>query len=271
MRPSGTQRWLLQCSRLRPLREPIDTRQYEVAAIAGDTIPKAFIRTHHYAPSYPNARFRFGLYRTGGELVGIAVFAHPMNDRLLTNIFPGRAKDSVELARFVLLDEVPSNGETWFLGQCFRSLRKNADLPGGVVSCADPTPRRTADGRLVMPGHVGTIYQAFNGAYVGRTKARVLNMFGDGTVFSERAKEKIRGWERGAAYAIDQLVMAGATLPPTFRDKRGRERWLKVALGQTTRPLRHAGNHRYAWPLRKDSVSIALPRLTYPKKVDVTR
>lgn len=35
-----------------------------------------------------------------------------MNGRSLTNVFGAKAVESVELGRFVLLDDVPGNGET---------------------------------------------------------------------------------------------------------------------------------------------------------------
>src|ERR671937_3248818 len=78
---------------------------------------------HHYAGSYPAARWRFGLFRRS-VLQGVAVFSHPCHDRVLTAVFPGRATDSVELGRFILLDGVPGNGESWFLGRCFAHLRR---------------------------------------------------------------------------------------------------------------------------------------------------
>lgn len=106
------QRWRLRRDSYRPAGEPINPRLYEVAEVAGDREPKAFILTHHYSASYPSARFRFGLY-SGGSLVGVALLSHPCNDRVLTSVFPLNASDSVELGRFVLLDTVPANGESW--------------------------------------------------------------------------------------------------------------------------------------------------------------
>lgn len=104
-----TQRWKERRTSFRPAGEVSDTRAYDVAPITGDGVAKAFVVKHHYAGSYPAARWRFGLYRAG-VLQGVAVFSHPCNDAVLTSVFPGRASDSVELGRFVLLDEVPSNG-----------------------------------------------------------------------------------------------------------------------------------------------------------------
>ena len=170
MQPSllVVQRWREGRDRYRPAGEVIQTADYDVAVLEADASPKAFVRQHHYSGTYPAARFRFGLFRRG-ELVGVAVFSHPVHDAVLTSVFPGRAIDSVELGRFVLLDSVPGNGETWFLGQCFRLLRREGLR--GVVSFSDPVARRDEHDRVVFPGHLGTIYQAHNGAYLGRGRS----------------------------------------------------------------------------------------------------
>jgi hypothetical protein len=110
------QRWRNGRTLYRPNGEVICTSQYEIGAVARDREAQAFIEEHHYSKSYPAARFRYGLYRHG-RLTGVAVFSHPCNDAVLTNVFRCRALDAVELGRFVLLDEVPANGETWFLGR----------------------------------------------------------------------------------------------------------------------------------------------------------
>ncbi len=57
----------------------------------------------------------------------------------------------------------------------------------GLVMFSDPLPRTRADGAVVMPGHVGTIYQAANSVYTGRSTPRTLTLLPDGTVFSDRA------------------------------------------------------------------------------------
>src|SRR5262245_32628487 len=203
----ANQRWRERRSSYRPSGEVIDTRRYEVAAIASDAEARAFVESHHYSGAYPAARFRLGLYRHAA-LVGVAVFSHPARDEVLTNVFPGDARESVELGRFVLLDDVPGNGETWFLGRCFEELRREGLR--GVVSFSDPVPRTTAAGAVVFAGHVGTIYQAHNALYLGRAKSSVLRLLPDGRVFSNRAAAKIRGRERGWRYAAAQLEAFGA-------------------------------------------------------------
>src|SRR5262245_5453801 len=119
---SSDLRWRQRRSIFRLPRELFRPGAYDVAPVT-DSTAKTFVVTHHYSACYVAARFRFGLYHHG-DLVGVAVFSHPCNDRVLTNVFRGSSTDSVELGRFVLLDQVAFNGESWFLGRCLRLLRK---------------------------------------------------------------------------------------------------------------------------------------------------
>jgi hypothetical protein len=260
--PTGNQRWRRGRDAYRPPDEPIRTADYDVAELPGDAAAKAFVLQHHYSRSYPAARWRFGLFRRGA-LQGVAVFSHPSNDRALTRVFPGRATDAVELGRFVLLDEVPGNGESWFLGRCFALLRRQG--LAGVVAFADPCRRLNRLGVPVFGGHVGTIYQAFNGVYLGRGTPRTLALLPDGGVLSDRAQQKVRAAERGVAYAVRRLVGCGAA-PPRSHDPAELTGWLRLWKGRLCRRLRHRGNHKYAWALSR---RVRLPPgLPYPKQVD---
>jgi hypothetical protein len=242
----------------RPAGEPIDTRSYEVASIPDDTTAKAFVCRHHYSGSYVAARFRLGLYRRAA-LVGVAVFSVPANMRALACL-PGAAEERVELGRFVLVDDVPANGESWFLARAFETLRAGGVV--GVVAFSDPTKRTDASGAHVFRGHVGTIYQASNAVYLGRSKAERRRLLPDGTVIHNRALAKIRGLERGWRYAIDQLVAHGAE--PLRAGEDARE-WLARELPRVTRPLRHEGNFKYAWTLRRRDRRHLPASLPYPK------
>jgi hypothetical protein len=250
------QRWRGGRDTYRPAGEPIRTADYEVAAIPTDGEPKAFVQRHHYSGSYPAARFRYGLYRRQ-ELVGVAVFSHPCSDGVLTSVFPGTARDAVELGRFVLLDEVPANGETWFLARCFESLRSHI---AGVIAFADPEARQNSTGATVFPGHIGTIYQAGNGVYLGQAPRRTIRLLPDGRVFSARAAQKIRAGARGWRYSAQLLIDAGA--PPPGGDTRT---WLRTWLPRVTRTVRHPGNHRYAWALERARRGQLPQSLPYPK------
>ncbi len=258
----GNQRWRYGRDAYRPPDEPIRTAEYDVAELPGDSEAKAFVQEHHYSGSYPAARWRFGLFRRGA-LQGVAVFSHPVNDRVLTAVFPGRPTDSVELGRFVLLDEVPGNGETWFLGRCFALLRREG--LAGVVAFSDPCRRLNRLGVPVFKGHIGTVYQAHNATYLGRGTPRTLTVLPDGGVLSDRAQQKVRSADRGVAYAVRQLVGCGA-VPPAALDPGLLRPWLREWRARLCRVVRHRGNHKYAWAVGR---RVRLPRgLPYPKQVD---
>ncbi len=244
--------------------EPIKTAEYDVAEIPDDTTAREFITRHHYSHTFPAARYRVGLYRHG-ELSGVAVFSHPCSNAVLTNVFEAPVLTTVVLGRFVLLDSVAGNGETWFLARSFDILRKQHSIVG-VVSFSDPLQRRTASGEVVHMGHFGTIYQAHNGIYLGRGTARSLHLLPDGRVFSERAAQKIRNSERGWKYAAAQLEAFGATTVPV--DPSERTGWLNASLQSLATRVRHKGNHKYAWPLNV-AIRRQLPAsLPYPKSLD---
>jgi hypothetical protein len=258
----GNQRW--RCGRdvYRPPDEPIRTADYDVAELPDDAPAKAFVLAHHYARSYPAARWRFGLF-CRAVLQGVAVFSHPCNDRVLTAVFPGRPADAVELGRFVLVDEVPGNGESWFLARCFHLLRPEG--LAGVVAFADPGRRVSQAGVPVFGGHVGTIYQAANAVYLGRSGSRTLTLLPDGGVLSDRTQQKVRSADRGLRYAVGLLVSQG-TGPPASEDPGSLAAWLRRWKARLCRTMRHRGNHKYAWAL---APHVRLPSgLPYPKQVD---
>lgn len=251
------QRWNNGRASYRPTGELINTAAYEVAAIDDDRTARDFVVGQHYSRSYPAARFRYGLY-TAGALAGVAVFSVPVNDAAL-DCLPGAGLERTELGRFVLRDEVPANGESWFLARCFEQLR--AESLTGIMSMSDPTQRANAAGDIVFPGHVGTIYQATNATYLGRATPRTLRVLPDGTILNARAIQKARARERGWRYVVDILVKHGAAEPTTD----SLVEWLAVWIPKLTRPMRHHGNHKYAWALNKRDRRHLPASLPYPK------
>ena len=255
------QRWRDRRSLLRPAGEVIDPRAFEVAEISDDTTPRTFVEQHHYSGSYPAARFRYGLYERD-ELVGVAVFSHPSNPLALRPLPTGL--ESTELGRFVLLDRVKGNGETWFLARAFELLRREG--LAGVVSFSDPVPRTTTDGRLVLRGHVGTIYQAFNGVYLGRARSDTLRLLPDARTLHNRALAKLRGRERGWRYVVARLVAYGAPAPANDLDA-----WIEEWVPRLTRKVRHPGNHKYVWAFDRRLRKRLPASKPYPKVVDQAR
>lgn len=264
------QRWLFRSSRYRPAGEVIDPTRYGVDLI--DERPaKEFVERHHYSGSFPAARCRVGLFR-GRELVGVAVFSEPPSSKVMPKWLPhlGHRSQGVELGRFVLLDDVPGNGETWFLARAFREVRTALPDVRALVSFSDPMPRHTDEGRTVMPGHVGTIYQAHGGRHIGRTNPRTLYLDRTGRIVSPRAMSKLRTGDRGAAYAYRQLLAMGA---PARRPLESGRDYLRRALAEGPfRKVRHPGNYAYVWAIgdrreRKAFDAVARDALPYPKEI----
>jgi hypothetical protein len=166
---TACQRW--NPGRVQSWRRPedggFDPARYGIAPIA-EAAAKTFVTRLHYSGAYPAASQRYGLFdltRDMAELVGVAVLSVPSSRSVLTSVFPRLEPyaESLELGRFVLVDEVPANGESWF----YAEVRRLAAAAGirGIVSFSDPVARTRADGNTVMPGHIGTIYQASGGRY----------------------------------------------------------------------------------------------------------
>lgn len=258
MQTNVVQRWRDRRDSYRPIGEVIDPRRYEVAPILTDTPARAFVEQHHYAHSLPAARFRYGLYE-GPELVGVAVLSVPMRNEVLAPL-PCPLDAAVELGRFVLLDKVPANSESWMLARVFELARREG--VEGIVSFADPFPRADATGRVVFAGHIGSIYQASSAVYAGRGTRRSLKLLPDGSVLSARAISKVRARERGWRYVAELLQRHGAA---SLAETDNAVAWLATWLPRLTHTVRHPGNHRYLFGLTK-GVKKRLPAsLPYPK------
>ena len=259
------QRWLLGREHRRPAGEVIRPSEYEVAEL-GPNEAKAFVELHHYSGSCSPTVHPFGLLRRG-TLSGAAVFGPLPSMNAHRAVFPQLSIDEgVTLGRLVLLDDVPANGESYFVARCFELLRARGVVQ--VESCSDPTPRASTDGRRVHRGHVGTVYQALSARYVGRTQPASLRLLPDGSVLSNRTQGKLVRDERGASTAVAQLERFGAESLPTDADEDEVLAWLRAWRGKLTRPLRHRGNHRYIWTLdkrRRRELEPYGPRLAYPK------
>lgn len=259
------QRWNGRRHSWRHVRDGgFDARKYRVDVIPKKT-GKSFVLTHHYSRSYSAAKVQFGLYDVSGRtrrLTGVAVFGVPASTAALTNPLPDLQpfSQSVECSRFVLLDECAANSESWFLARCHAALL--GDGIRGVISFADPVPRRTASGTLVMPGHIGTIYAATNAVYAGRATARTVKLLPDGTIFNDRTAQKIRRQEQGHLYAQEQLIALGAPRPRPGCDP---ALWLREALATVgTRNVRHRGAHRWVFRLgrtrrEREEIRLGLP------------
>jgi hypothetical protein len=229
---------------------------------------KAFTIQHHYAHSFPAARHRAGLFIRDRllreQLAGVAVFSVPMSQGVIPHHFLGLdPRRGVELGRLVLLDSVPSNGESWFVARAFRLLKDRLPEVDGVLSYSDPVERVDAAGNVVKRGHIGTVYQALNAAYLGRARGGLIILAKDGRIVSRRALSKLRNDESGAGYAYEQLRSMGA---PARRISEDSCRYAERALIEGGfRKQRHPGNHTYAWWLGSRRSRPAWQSIAYPK------
>lgn len=253
-----TQRWRDKKPVFQVRENCFNPRIHDVAPIDEKTA-KDFILNTHYSRSFPASRRRFGLFRRGA-LIGAAVFSHPMNDRVLTNYFGGKAAESLELGRFAILDLADDfNSESWFFARCRAELKKEGFR--GIVAFSDDLRRTDISGKTCFSGHLGVFYGSSNGIYTGRSERTSIRLLPDGTVFSKRAVSKIRNGEQGHEYASRILASYGADQPPM--DAEARKLWLQFWLDKLTRRVTHPGNHRYIFGLQK---SIELPKsLPFPK------
>ena len=264
------QRWEGGRIRWRP-DDVIDPSKYGVVQVPDKGEIEPFIARHHYEHSkLPSTRFRFLMVERQGLkdlVVGAANFGVPCHRNVIGNVFPmiDPNYEGVELNRLVLLDRVAGNGESWFVAEAFRRLKKQG--VEGVVSFSDPVPRKAESGALVMPGHWGCVYQALNGIYLGRGSSGAKRIFkSDGTSFSHRSKTKASTGDVGGNGAIKQLCDKGASWPRPDEDVKA---WLSYWMDRLTYRVDHPGCHKYAWAISSAlRRNVKFPPLPYPKKVD---
>jgi hypothetical protein len=260
---SLVQLWKEGRSRFRPRGELARKADFRFDVIHRD-FARLFVERHHYLGSMPAARLSVGMFERATEtLVGVAVFSQPSSQKSVPKRTGLDPQAGINLGRFVLLDRVPTNGETMFLGQAFRLLRRAKPDVRAVVSYSDPMERTTSAGEVVMPGHWGCIYQAHNGRYVGRTKGETVYLTADGRSVQPRSLSKLRNGEKGGGAYYETLLEMGAP------ERRRGEHWRTWATRSldSFRRHRHPGNHVYVWGLDRRSSRSFPSALPYPKPV----
>jgi hypothetical protein len=254
-RPHPRQRCDRRPRRFVPPPDTIRTVDFEVVPTRSYKPGRRFVEEQHYSGTWPQCSRAVELRGRGGRLMGVAAFS--VVSRLFSAPF-AEAGAWLTLARFVLLDEVAWNGETWMLGRCFELLRREGFA--GIVSFSDPVPRTNARGTVVFGGHAGTIYRAHNGVFTGRSKPETRWVLPDGTLFETRTANKLKVGDEGASGAHRLLVRHGATPLQAGEDPRG---WVELWRAKLCRPLKHTGNLRYLWALAKRDRRFLPPGLPY--------
>ena len=257
MQTDRSQRWRERRALWARDLELIDPSAYRVEVI-DHAVARAFIARHHYLPTYPAAQVAVGLFDRSGALEGVAVFAVPTTGAVISRHtgFDDPARGCV-LARLILTDAVPQNGESFFVARAFRHLRRERPGIEAVVSYSDPGA-----------GHIGRVYCALSAAHRAITRPRSVLRVGDITV-SGRTLSKIRLGEQGHAGAIDQLVALGVPRPAIGEEPR---HWLwRLQRERHLVAHQQAGLFAYCFELTREARrrGRVLPRLPYPKALPV--
>jgi hypothetical protein len=113
---------------------------------------EAFLRAH-YLGKRPAIVVLCLMMERNGRALGCIVYAMP--PREADKRYGGK---TWELARLYLLDEVPSNAETWLIAKSVKHIRREHRDVIVLLSYADPSA-----------GHAGTIYKAAGWQGDGRT------------------------------------------------------------------------------------------------------
>lgn len=224
--------------------------------IIPDRVAKPFVVAQHYSGTYPATRLAIGLFRgrsaAPAELCGVAVFSVGIQPRSIPAYTGFASHQGVELGRFVLLDDVGFNGETWFLRRAFEALRSTLSGVEVVLSYADPMERRDPiTAHVQKPAHYGTIYQASNAVFAGRARPGTLVATRAGQLISRRALSKITLGESGREYALQQLSAAGVPIPVSGEDP---SVWLsRMYDTRILQRVRHPGNFAYVFGLTRSA------------------
>lgn len=218
---------------------------------------REFIEKYHYSHSVkgitPFLSFEVVLKNAPGTQVGAAIFG--VSGQIQTErkygVYLGSKRHyrpgvvSVELRRFVLLDEVPRNAESFLLG---RLLQKLATLGvERIISYADPNQVRADDnGPLRHPDgkHTGLIYHASGFHMVkeaGKTKAVIMqrDFTQDGKTFKAGRRLPIRNLDQYQNFRVrtesdlpvEILAEWRAAFDPDPKKSRAVE-WTETATGR---------------------------------------
>jgi len=241
-------------------------------------VARPFVVACHYSHAWLAPKLCYGMFdlAEGAErLVGAAVLSIPVK-AVAEKSFPGLVPfyESVELGRFVLLDAVPANGESWFLAEVLRLAGQTGIR--GITSFADPVPRTTLategnPAEIIFGGHIGKVYgQCMNLPYTGTSGKSIKILMPDGRIFNEQARSKLLGRRQGWQYAAAFLQSYGARELTPDEDTRA---YLDEALVKTqARRLKHSGCHRFhaiTGPTKRirAAVKIGLPLLPAPRRL----
>lgn len=166
-----------------------------------------FIEKNHYSGSINGvmATHCFKLVKDG-EIVGAMLYGS-LGMANAWKKYADSPQEVIELRRLCLIDETPSNSESFFIGQTLKWLKQNTTIKT-VVSYADPNY-----------GHAGTIYKATNFEHIGMT-SRGKVIWHDGKKYHDKAiRTKYKGELKPFAARLKAALEAGEAYYDTQEPK----------------------------------------------------
>ena len=225
-----------------------DTSKLSIRKIS-KSVAKDIVIKNHYSHLWTKVSYAIGLYieddshqffNTSEKLIGVACYGDPIGRLSGQSITPLLDRTEVlELVRVFVFDDYGSNIESWFLGQSFKWLKKNAPQIKGLISYSDP-----------KEGHAGTIYQATNWIYQGCGSFQLM------PTYSLRLNE-----EDDWMHSRNVYSMYGSNNLDKMKKAIGHDFWLK----------RETTKHRYIYFLgnkkenRNFNKILKHPSMDYPK------
>lgn len=192
----------------------------------------------HYIGRLGSTSVSLGLFE-GTELVGVVAFGTIPRNNAASICGPSYTKNVMELTRLALIDQAPRNSESWFIGKALGWLSQNRSDVQILISYADASV-----------GHVGTVYQATNWVYTGKSGGDVVWLCDDGKVLHPRTT----GWDK-------------SVLPPgRWRPSPGKHRYVTFVGAPSVR--REARKNLRWKPLPYPKQDIAAPLLKAPVRGD---
>ena len=167
----------------------------------------AFVRLHHYSKSCRAGAQCYGLYQDG-QLAGVIAFFPPAQVSVRACVFGSdRYLRVTELHRSICLDAAPRNSESFFVSRALRLFAQDNQHIWAVLSYADE-----------WAGHIGTVYQATNAIYTGKSSPHVVYTDQSGKVRADKqgaqhispARAAKLGWTcHGKQYKHRYLYLLG--------------------------------------------------------------
>lgn len=150
----------------------------------------------HYLHRKAPASFCYGLFNETGQMVGTVVYGKPASPSLCKGIAGAEESSKVmELTRLWIADTTPKNAESFLIGQSLKMLPPEYDI---IVSFAE-----------IQAGHVGTVYQATNWLYTGKSDRHVeWKLDGVSGKHSRHLLDEYGGVNKAKEVLGDRLVRA---------------------------------------------------------------